>query len=242
MQLTILPLILLNLPLIRFLLQLVTKLETQYHFLSNTSFRIQVYVNDNKDGHATAFIYQVKGKSYLVTNLHCFTGLHGETFLPLSNHGGVPDCFEVSYRYKAPHHYNPPLKIRYPLYQDGKPVWYVHPGHFHKVDVGVLPIQIEEGLNMSPINNYRFDDFPLNVASDVYIIGFPLPSPLISLLDAPIWKKGSIASEPIIRIDGLPKFYIDTATRKGMSGSPVICKRSGLDVFAQGKEQDTKKM
>lgn len=37
----------------------------------------------------------------------------------------------------------------------------------------------------------------------------------------PIWKKGSIASEPNFLNFGEPRFYIDATTRRGMSGSPV---------------------
>ena len=44
----------------------------------------------------------------------------------------------------------------------------------------------------------------------------------------PIWKRGSIASEPEIPIDGKPMFYIDTATRQGMSGAPVFAQTSGF--------------
>ena len=41
----------------------------------------------------------------------------------------------------------------------------------------------------------------------------------------PIWKKASIASEPNIDIQQMPYFFIDTATRSGMSGSPVVIYR-----------------
>ncbi len=51
----------------------------------------------------------------------------------------------------------------------------------------------------------------------------------------PIWKRANIASEPDINIDQLPKLLIDTATRKGLSGSPVIMKRSGIHGFEHGQ-------
>ena len=43
----------------------------------------------------------------------------------------------------------------------------------------------------------------------------------------PIWKRGSLASEPDFDQRGLPLLYIDTATRPGMSGSPVYSAVSG---------------
>lgn len=41
-------------------------------------------------------------------------------------------------------------------------------------------------------------------------------------LNYPLWKRASIASEPSEDLDGLPKYLIDTASQKGMSGAPVF--------------------
>jgi hypothetical protein len=60
---------------------------------------------------------------------------------------------------------------------------------------------------------------------DVYVLGFPLG--MTGGGQFPIWKRGTIASEPSIDLDGLPKFHIDTATRKGMSGAPVYAQEVG---------------
>ena len=43
----------------------------------------------------------------------------------------------------------------------------------------------------------------------------------------PIWKRASIATEPDIQHDGLPKLLVDTATREGMSGAPVVAIADG---------------
>ena len=43
----------------------------------------------------------------------------------------------------------------------------------------------------------------------------------------PIWKRATIATEPDVDLDGLPRFYVDTATREGMSGSPVYAQEVG---------------
>jgi hypothetical protein len=42
----------------------------------------------------------------------------------------------------------------------------------------------------------------------------------------PVWKRGSIAAEPEVVAAGAPLF-IDTASRLGMSGSPVIRRSRG---------------
>lgn len=54
----------------------------------------------------------------------------------------------------------------------------------------------------------------------MYVIGYPLG--IISGLPLPIWKRATIASEPLVNPEGLPKVLVDTATCKGMSGSVAI--------------------
>jgi hypothetical protein len=59
------------------------------------------------------------------------------------------------------------------------------------------------------------------IGMDAFILGFPKGIAHQQLL--PIWKRGSIATEPEIpREDDLPVFLVDTATREGMSGAPVL--------------------
>jgi hypothetical protein len=54
---------------------------------------------------------------------------------------------------------------------------------------------------------------------DVFILGYPFE---LKLPGFPVWKRGSIASEPdLVRLtDGY--YLVDTASRRGMSGAPVI--------------------
>ena len=63
-------------------------------------------------------------------------------------------------------------------------------------------------------------DAVYSVGSEVFVLGFPRG--LRTQSNFPIWKRGTIATEPAIpRDDGAPLILIDAATRKGMSGSPV---------------------
>ena len=55
---------------------------------------------------------------------------------------------------------------------------------------------------------------------DMFVIGYPFGKSGGGYL--PIWKHATIASEPNVAIDDLPKMYADTASRPGMSGSPVL--------------------
>ena len=56
----------------------------------------------------------------------------------------------------------------------------------------------------------------LRVSADVFVLGYPRG--ISGGRGFPI----SIATEPKIDLDGVPKLLIDTATREGMSGGPVI--------------------
>jgi hypothetical protein len=59
------------------------------------------------------------------------------------------------------------------------------------------------------------------VAADVFILGYP--KGLTSQGVMPVWKRGTIASEPLINLmSNVPAMFVDAVTREGMSGSPVI--------------------
>ena len=60
-----------------------------------------------------------------------------------------------------------------------------------------------------------------DLSQDVFILGYPFGSKWGLF---PIWKRGSIATEPAIDISNLPYYFVDTASRSGMSGSPVVVK------------------
>ncbi len=68
-------------------------------------------------------------------------------------------------------------------------------------------------------------DMAFSVGLDVFVVGFPLSLTKQGLF--PIWKRGSVASEPKFLADELPIFLIDTATKEGMSGSPVFIRTRG---------------
>ena len=74
----------------------------------------------------------------------------------------------------------------------------------------------------------------LSPSSYLSIIGFPFGYAGGGAL--PIWVQGAIATEPSVDWDGLPRFLIDSRTRPGQSGSPVILYReAGLTTNAAGE-------
>jgi hypothetical protein len=115
-----------------------------------------------------------------------------------------------------------------PLYVGGEAIWYEH-GTRQNVDVVALNIdvsQIENFANTS-INTVqqksRLTPYPGMVC---YVLGYP--EGMIGPGRSPIWKRGSIATEPRYDFREKPGFLIDSATRSGMSGSPVIARHSGI--------------
>jgi V8-like Glu-specific endopeptidase len=137
------------------------------------------------------------------------------------------------------------LNIR--LYEDDefqKPKWFIHPLKGYLIDVIAIPLisceKVNNRIKFFPINKYEFDkEFPPEIADDVFILGYPFN--ITDKLEFPIWKRGTIASEPSIDIDDLPKVFVDTATRSGMSGSPVIMKRTGIHGY-DGKQRTGKEI
>jgi hypothetical protein len=98
------------------------------------------------------------------------------------------------------------------------------------VDVAALDLGQEKVVKVWTINDactsQDFDDFELRPGLDVFVIGFPLGLRVAEHLA--IWKRGTIASEPMFDVEGKPIILIDTATRSVMSGAPVIAQITGM--------------
>lgn len=177
----------------------------------------------------TGFIYEFASKFFLITNWHNVTGKNPITGGHLSANCAEPDVFTIFFRDKD----SPETcwEKTLCLYKDNdmkEPAWFEHPTYKEKVDVVAIDInaELKENYQLFPINNIPFEEsIPPEVSDDVFTVGYPFAEH--AYLHMPIWKKGSIASEPQINLAQTPKLYIDTATRPGLSGSPVIYQRIG---------------
>lgn len=177
----------------------------------------------------SSFFYEYNERIFLITNWHNITGRNPVSGLPLSkNHAGIPDFFITYLRLKQQSGHSELHKIK--LYSDDdmtKPLWLIHPEHKQKVDVVALEIKQDKKYLYSSINKADFDeDIPPEVGDECFVIGYPFED--FRYLGLPIWKKASIATEPTVNEDQLPKLLIDTATRPGLSGSPVVYQRIGI--------------
>ena len=196
-------------------------------------------------GSATGFFWRDESERFLVTNWHVLAGRHPKTMKALHKDCAVPD--EIEYvqfiadeTYEE--NYEEVVRTRVRLEGDhGNPVWLEHPVHGSKVDVAA--IQIPPGTLIETPHGKRYTRiYPINgdittlveilrqvppwrairreMGDDMFVLGFPLG--LTPTGHFPIWKRASVASEMDVLLDGRPAFLIDTATREGMSGSPVI--------------------
>lgn len=178
---------------------------------------------------ATGFIFLYNNKNYLITNWHNVTGRNPLTGESLSQkHSGIPNILVTYLRIKNSNGQAQPEKIfLYEDYEMTKPKWLVHPIYKENVDVVAIELETNEELIYSAINKSDFDiDILPEVGDNCFIIGYPFED--FRYLGFPIWKRASISTEPTVNEDQLPKILVDTATRPGLSGSPVIYQRTGI--------------
>lgn len=175
----------------------------------------------------TAFFYKKNSKLFLITNRHNVTGINPITKEYLNKYWCQPDTIQyVWLEHKQP--YIKRNRYNLKLYSDEammKPRRYIHPEKGNQIDVIALEISSDQ-KEINAINDQDFDELKPIVADNIYILWFPYN--IKGSGNFPLWKRWTIATEPDIDIDNLPKILVDTASRSWMSWSPVIYRRNGL--------------
>lgn len=175
--------------------------------------------------YATGFFIRLRNALLLITNWHVVAGLNPAN--PNILNGAVPHYMKLTLRSKR----GGTSEISLPLYDDGlKPRWYEHP-EGSSVDLALYPLDpiLEEHFHVLDVSEAtEKKKLEEAVAKDVFIIGYPfLHTDLQSQFGSetpyylPIWKRGSIATEPDSRL-GNRILLIDSLSRPGMSGAPVV--------------------
>ncbi len=85
----------------------------------------------------------------------------------------------------------------------------------------IVAIELNDDFYGDSINVGVFPITPLrvDVSVECFVLGYPVG---LDVGKTPVWKRASIASEPDWDFDNLPIFLIDSGTKQGMSGSPVV--------------------
>lgn len=183
-------------------------------------------------GSATAFVVLSSAKGpLLITNWHVVTGRNSETKIPVRADSGIPDNLVV--RFNKKNCLGVFVEQVVPIYDGhGDPLWFEHPVHGSAVDVVALPFQSNDEVDLHPLNyttEVGHDVLPEPIkwgASDaVFVLGFPFGYKGSG--DLAIWSQGIIASEPDLDFRSCPRFLIDSRTRPGQSGAPVLFYRRG---------------
>ncbi|MGE0751384.1 MAG: hypothetical protein AB7K64_12465 [Variibacter sp.] len=189
---------------------------------------------------ATGFLLRRDDKFFFVTALHVLTGRHWQTKRLLSDTGFIPEEFVLKLPFIKTG--NGQVCITWddfriaPTYENEEVApWLVHSKYKDDVDVGIftledIPLRLLEMAKAagkadldSGIHAFEWNEstaLTTAVADEAFVIGFPENINLGSEL--PIWKRANIASEPDLLVKGLPYVLIDTGTRQGMSGAPVV--------------------
>lgn len=197
-------------------------------------------------GPATGFFYRFGQDVALVTNWHVLSGMNPITRKFLHSRGLAPTRIEFNINILAPDKKSISIQAAsIQLNSTAGSNWWQHKGYEDEsgsrqiVDIGVLQLQehldgydairseiialhahVLVNTDSSGAATSIEHGYP-RVGADVFILGFPRGLSKQGVF--PIWKRGSIASEPLFFVlDGAPAMLVDAITREGMSGSPVL--------------------
>lgn len=210
------------------------------HYLSSVTTPLEIKNSLGKNlGKATGFFYKGEGNScFLISNWHVVTGRdpgrpgHSKTAsVPTTIDFFLHPVIETEGRRALMIKKMEKISISINSECGEGPTWLEHPDYRFKVDVVGLEIDVSKlsGLHWSFINSWPDNEerFMPSVMDNVFVIGFPYGlhggTPAL-----PLYKRGSICSEPSFPFGRLPCFLIDCTASSGMSGSPAIASHSGF--------------
>lgn len=167
----------------------------------------------------TAFGVTLNDRHFLVTNWHVVTGRKPGTTEPAGSSAALPSTLRVWHN--ARNNLGVWVAISHRLYdEENRANWLVDHIHRSNIDIVALALDDDDRVDLYP---YVLD-FPLDIGLtptlEVSIVGFPFG--IRSNGSIGVWSRGTIASEPGLDWAGHPAFLIDSRTRPGQSGSPVI--------------------
>ncbi|MBG7701305.1 trypsin-like peptidase domain-containing protein [Streptomyces sp. MC1] len=216
-----------------------------------TWYRSRGEADDLLLGPATGFLVGVPGDYWLVTAWHVLSGRRSDTGAVMSKTGLRPDYVRVRF---ASQENLAPIHVDYPLYTDAsQDISRFRSPADRRIDVAALHIGAVPGTAVdAPLGNTwptlrelhprerRLQlgseadaPIPLRVTDRLFVLGFPFGD--TGSWPFAVWTVAPVASEPLARWNGLPGFLLDSRTREGQSGSPVLMHiRPGEPVVAGG--------
>jgi hypothetical protein len=172
-------------------------------------------------GSATGFVVRREGMDFLITNRHVVwdRDTQPDTLTITHNRVGALGSYEEKQE---------------PLYDaSGDPLWYEHPTLGEEVDVIALPLTDLHNVDLLPYDPWaKGPGLRTDVSDPLNIVGFPFGETIGP--GFAVWTRGFVASEPRFDWRDLPAFLVDSRTRSGQSGSPVVAYANGGFVLMEG--------
>jgi hypothetical protein len=182
-------------------------------------------------GVATGFIWkqETSQQLFLITNWHVVSGINPFTRQHTSKSGHIPKSLRIHFIPKG--RLGSRIAKSISLYDGNGPIWIIHPSHYELVDIVAIPLADDPQIDIWPINALSTAPLAVRIGFDVFILGYSYG---IGIDGFPIWKRGSIASEPTAAAYGQQFIFVDTASRPGMSGSPIILRATNTAEMEDG--------
>jgi hypothetical protein len=195
-------------------------------FSATSVFVLQLNHLGNPLLNASGFFFQGKNGTLFITNNHVVNGKFAQDERLRLQHKPLPaDSIPVSLVVRC---YSPKvgdyINLQIPLKdKNGDKTWTTYyeddSNPATLLDIISIPVVLPKTVYEGSVLKKENIDTTLLLDNgmDLFVVGFPNDQANYSLF--PIWKRGTIASEPNLETSS---FLIDATTRGGMSGSPVF--------------------
>jgi len=193
------------------------------NFLSTSITKLEILYDGKLLGSGTGFFYKQKSNWFVVTNWHVLSGRDPVSGQPRHDSAAVPNqCrFYFASLAETGIYWNQVTYfLTHPLTDAA--LWFQHPVEGQDIDIAALPIEeVHKGIAkdfQDPSGNAP--DMLIDLGAEVFLPGYPLGLSANGLMA--IWKRASLASSLEFG-EGINRyFFVDTATREGMSGAPCL--------------------
>jgi hypothetical protein len=208
--------------------------------------KLELFFHDIPLGPATGFFCKYGQSIALVSNWHVLSGVNPLTRNLRNTDGLFPDRVKFTLKLFDPKTGTASFRgEEVLLVENQQRLWWQHRGYIDPsglpkiVDIAVFVLDkrlpdfeaVKDKIVSLPAivlvtggpteQDMRVEAGYPRVAAEVFILGYPKGLSMQGVM--PVWKRGSIASEPLFDVmDQAPAFLVDAATRDGMSGSPVL--------------------
>jgi hypothetical protein len=182
--------------------------------------RVSTFAGDKPLTGATGFFYERDDKLFLVTNRHVVLD-------EPSDHR--PDGLTIDL-HTDPDNAPQTAEHQISLYEDGTPQWREGTDSAGVVDVVVIELDrdaLPPGVHLRSFNAASLLEKldRIEVGAPVLVVGFPLGFH-DALHHLPVARQAVVASAFGIRFQGSGYFLTDARLHRGMSGAPVVARRS----------------